>query len=206
MLPRVGRLLALLRPAPPRRTVTSLGPLAAAFNAKPSHLAGQFKLQWGQARTGLFGIDELATAQGFYELKARCIENASRLVQEACGPDRTRNVAVIFDDLSDELCRVADLAEFVRLAHPDAAMQDAATDACIAISGLVEELNTHLGIFNALKTSVERGDMFPESDVDPHVGSLFLQDFLQCGIHLPEAGRRQVTSPARPLRPGGGAE
>jgi len=176
----------------PHRTVTSLGPLAAAFNSKPSHLTSNFKLQWGQERTGLFGIDELSSSQGFYELKARCIEAASALVQEACSDNRTRNVAVIFDDLSDELCRVADLAEFVRLAHPEEAMQAAATDACIAISGLVEELNTHIGIYTALKRSVEEGDIFEESEVDRHVARLFLQDFQQCGIHLPESGRRQV--------------
>ena len=122
----------------------------------------------------------------------RCIENATALVNEACSKNRTRNVAVIFDDLSDELCRVADMAEFVRLAHPEPTMQEAATDACIAISGLVEELNTHLGIYGALKKSVEEGDLFPESEVDRHVARLFLQDFQQCGIHLPEAGRRQV--------------
>ena len=87
---------------------------------------------------------------------------------------------------------VADLAEFVRLAHPEQAMQEAATDACIAISGLVEELNTHLGIYTALKNSVEKGDLRPETEVDKHVAKLFLQDFQQCGIHLPELGRRQV--------------
>jgi hypothetical protein len=46
---------------------------------------------------------------------------------------RQRNVAVIFDDLSDELCRVADLAEFIRLAHPDPSFAHAAQEACIDI-------------------------------------------------------------------------
>ena len=81
-------------------------------------------------------------------------------------------MAVIFDDLSDELCRVADMAEFVRLAHPDPAVSHAAQEACIAISGLVETLNTHTGIYQKLKAAVENGDINPESSVDRHVGKV----------------------------------
>jgi len=113
-------------------------------------------------------------------------------VSEACDPDRKRNVAVIFDDLSDELCRVADMAEFVRLAHPDPAMATAAQDSCIAISGLVEQLNTHRGIYSALNTAVKEGDRFQETEVDKHVARLFLLDFRLCGIHLDDADRESV--------------
>ncbi len=55
-------------------------------------------------------------------------------------------MASVFDDLSDELCRVADMAEFVRVAHPDAKVRRAAEEACIDVSGLVEQLNTHLSV------------------------------------------------------------
>jgi intermediate peptidase len=45
----------------------------------------------------------------------------------------------IFDELSDTLCRVADMAEFIRVAHPDIQFAQAAENACITISGLVEK-------------------------------------------------------------------
>ena len=103
-------------------------------------------------------------------------------------------VARVFDELSDELCKVADMAEFVRLAHPDRAMAAAAENACIDVSGLVERLNTDVALFEALRQSVE-GDSdkdFTHEDVDKHVAKLFLLDFYQCGIHLPEAQRERV--------------
>ena len=39
---------------------------------------------------------------------------------------------------------------------------------------MVENLNTHLVIYTVLKQAVEKGDMYPESDVDKHVAKLFL--------------------------------
>ena len=144
------------------------------------------------AKTGLFQVPELVTSVGFAQIKDACLHTSESLVAEACNPERKRNVAVIFDDLSDELCRVADLAEFIRIAHPDEDFSLAAQDACIEVSALVEQLNTHVGIYSALRRSVEGGDRFPETEVDRHVARLFLQDFQQCGIHLGEAEREQV--------------
>ena len=75
-------------------------------------------------------------------------------MDEATSAGRTRLVARVFDDLSDELCRVADMSEFVRLAHPNVNFAAAAEDACITISGLVEQLNTHVGLYEVDISSI----------------------------------------------------
>ena len=70
--------------------------------------------------TGLFQFPELTSQEGFEELKDACSSRSQELVREAClpYPGRKRIVARVFDELSNELCRVADMAEFLRLAHP----------------------------------------------------------------------------------------
>ena len=40
-----------------------------------------------------------------------------------------------------------------------------------------------------MQNAVENGDRFTETEVDKRVAELFLQDFHQCGIHLPLADR-----------------
>ena len=100
-----------------------LSPLGSAFNTKNSGLKltllGEKKST--QTPTGLFGLDELQHPEGFGELQIDCLRTCDNLVKEAISApgSRQRIVSRVFDDLSDELCRVADLAEFVRLAHPD---------------------------------------------------------------------------------------
>lgn len=61
------------------------------------------------------------------------------LIEEATSKDRKRKMVEIFDELSDTLCKVADMAEFIRIAHPDEQYVRAAEDACITISGVVEK-------------------------------------------------------------------
>ena len=108
------------------RSVSSfLSPLGNAFNTKNSgiklSLLGASRSDPALLPTGLFGIKELGRPEGFGELENDCLRNCDSLVQEATSSpaSRQRIVAKVFDDLSDELCRVADLAEFIRLAHPD---------------------------------------------------------------------------------------
>ena len=52
---------------------------------------------------------------------------------------RTRKLVQVFDDLSDAICRVADLCEFIRIMHREAEFCYAAEDACIVMSGIVEK-------------------------------------------------------------------
>lgn len=63
----------------------------------------------GALLQGLFGNPLLADASGFYLLKEQAEIDSDALVREATSTKRTRNVVEIFDELSDVLCRVADL-------------------------------------------------------------------------------------------------
>ena len=83
----------------------------------------------------------LENASGFQVLQAEAISRTDELVNEAIDKqgNRSRKMVEIFDELSDALCRVADMAEFIRVAHPDSDYSQGAEEACIAISGVVEK-------------------------------------------------------------------
>ncbi|XP_049541158.1 mitochondrial intermediate peptidase [Anopheles darlingi] len=170
-----------------RRGVTTWSPLTTAFNTRPEK-----RINFTRNEVGLFGVPELTSYEGFYALKEKAIFKTDDLIEEATSATRTRKMVTIFDELSDTLCKVADLAEFIRLAHPVPNFCHAAEDACISISGIVEKLNTHKPLYRALKAVVEGGDRMETTDVDKHVASLFLFDFEQCGIHLKESDRQRV--------------
>ncbi|XP_023714977.1 mitochondrial intermediate peptidase isoform X2 [Cryptotermes secundus] len=119
-------------------SVSTWSPLATAFNTRPGR---KLNLSLIKDDAGLFGVPELRSHDGFYAMRERTVWETEKLISEACGPDRTRKMVEIFDELSDTLCKVADLAEFVRIAHPQAAHSQAAEDACVSISGIVESFS-----------------------------------------------------------------
>ncbi|XP_033761242.1 LOW QUALITY PROTEIN: mitochondrial intermediate peptidase-like [Pecten maximus] len=168
-----------------RRTLSTLSaPLASAFNSKPAKFNFNFR-----SGCGLFQIMELQDFSGFHILKDHAEVEVESLIEEITSSNRTKSVVTLFDELSDCLCRVADMADFVRVSHPDPLFAQAAEDACVYLSGIVEKLNTNPDIYNALKKAVEDGDVVPLDDQDKRVGQLFLFDHEQCGIHLPEDKR-----------------
>ncbi|KAL0901186.1 hypothetical protein ABMA27_006493 [Loxostege sticticalis] len=169
----------------PGRGVSTWSPLATAFNTRPTSRPIFDTLR---ERTGLFNKPELTSFEGFYDLKEQAIAATDRLIEEATS-NPTRPMVEIFDELSDTLCKVADLAEFVRIAHPQSHFAAAAEDACISVSGVVEKLNTHKGLYEALRDSVKRG-----TSGDQHLAELFLFDFEQSGIQLEEGPRKRVVA------------
>ncbi|CAH2102131.1 unnamed protein product [Euphydryas editha] len=168
-----------------RKHVSTWSPLATAFNTRPTSRPIFDSLR---ERTGLFNKPELTSFEGFYTLKEQAIAATDRLIEEATS-NPTRPMVDIFDELSDTLCKVADLAEFVRIAHPQSHFASAAEEACISVSGVVEKLNTHKGLYEALRDSVEKNTCG-----DRHLAELFLFDFEQSGIQLPDGPRQEVVA------------
>ncbi|KAH9628413.1 hypothetical protein HF086_015943 [Spodoptera exigua] len=167
------------------RCVSTWSPLATAFNTRPTSRPIFDSLR---DRTGLFNKPELVSFEGFFSMRDQAIAATDRLIEEATS-NPSRPMVEIFDELSDTLCKVADLAEFVRIAHPQSHFASAAEDACISVSGVVEKLNTHKGLYEALRDSVKRG-----TSGDQHLAELFLFDFEQSGIQLAEERRRRVVA------------
>ncbi|XP_003397437.2 mitochondrial intermediate peptidase [Bombus terrestris] len=171
------------------RSVNTWSSLATAFNSISKEKYG---FDFLKKETGLFGISELKTSEGFNILKDQAISQTDALITESLSQNRKRKMVEIFDDMSDTLCKVADLAEFIRVAHPEKQFVTAAENTCLFVSGIVEKLNTHRELYNALKHVVYNGDTRETSLVDKHVATLFLSDFELCAIHLPESIREKV--------------
>uniref|UniRef100_A0A8D0L1P2 Mitochondrial intermediate peptidase n=1 Tax=Sphenodon punctatus TaxID=8508 RepID=A0A8D0L1P2_SPHPU len=142
---------------------------------------------------GLFGVLELSSPEGFQEAQEKSLQETERLVEKACttppGPETVR----IFDQLSDALCRVADLADFVKIAHPDFAFREAAEDACRSIGTMVEKLNTDVVLCQSLKRLLDDKKLMDSLDPETRrVAELFMFDFEISGIHLDEEKRRRA--------------
>lgn len=113
------------------RNVTTWSPVGAAFNTKTQRRlnlmekngvcllfppSSMFKVSLAKVSwtlwfgvQGLFGVPELSSPGGFEVATKEALENTERLLEKACsGPPGAKTVEA-FDQLSDGLCKVADL-------------------------------------------------------------------------------------------------
>eukprot|EP00062_Callorhinchus_milii_P015274 gi/632965343/ref/XP_007898842.1/ PREDICTED: mitochondrial intermediate peptidase isoform X2 [Callorhinchus milii] len=171
-----------------RNVCTSWSQVAAAFNAKPSRRA-----DLSGKNVGLFGVSELSTPAGFQMVQEKALKETEELVEQACVTPPGPQTVKIFDKLSDSLCRVADLADFVKVAHPDPAFRHAAEDTCMTIGTMVEKLNTNIELCTSLKHLLDNKEIMDSLDPETRrVAELFMFDFEISGIHLDEEKVREA--------------
>uniref|UniRef100_A0A674JIF2 Mitochondrial intermediate peptidase-like n=1 Tax=Terrapene triunguis TaxID=2587831 RepID=A0A674JIF2_9SAUR len=142
---------------------------------------------------GLFGVPELSSPEGFQEAQEKALQETEQLVQKACTTPPGPQIVMIFDQLSDALCRVADLADFVKIAHPDFAFREAAEETCRNIGTMVEKLNTNIELCQSLKQLLANKEVMDSLDPETRqVAELFMFDFEISGIHLDEEKRKRA--------------
>ncbi|MEE6472662.1 hypothetical protein FKM82_009683 [Ascaphus truei] len=175
---------------PQRAVSTGWSPVGAAFNVKQ-----QQRLDVVSKSTGLFGVPELSSPEGFQIAQESALRKTESLVAEVCSTAPSAETVRIFDQLSDELCKVADLADFVKAAHPDPSFREAADEACRNIGTMVEKLNTNIELCQSLRNLLANKPVMDSLDPETRrVAELFLIDFEISGIHLDEEKRRKAVN------------
>uniref|UniRef100_A0A8K9XTD8 Mitochondrial intermediate peptidase n=1 Tax=Oncorhynchus mykiss TaxID=8022 RepID=A0A8K9XTD8_ONCMY len=165
-----------------RRNVTTWSPVGAAFNAKPHR-----RLELFEKNVGLFGVPELSSPAGFEVTTKRALKDTQELVDKVCSSPPGAVTVETFDQLSDGLCKVADLADFVKVAHPEPSFREAAEKTCIEIGTVVENGILH----NDSSLWTQKQGML--SNLNPFtVAELFMFDFAISGIHLDEKLRKEA--------------
>uniref|UniRef100_A0A8C2C489 Mitochondrial intermediate peptidase n=1 Tax=Cyprinus carpio TaxID=7962 RepID=A0A8C2C489_CYPCA len=171
------------------RTLTTWSPVGAAFNARVHRRLDIFH------QNGLFGVPELSCVEGFEVVQDRALQETQQLVEEACRCPPGVQTVEIFDKLSDSLCRVADMADFIKVAHPDPLYREAAERTCINIGTMVERLNTNVDLCKSLKDLLDNEEIFSKLDPETRrVAELFLFDFEISGIHLDKKKRKEAVN------------
>uniref|UniRef100_A0A8C9UAF9 Mitochondrial intermediate peptidase n=1 Tax=Serinus canaria TaxID=9135 RepID=A0A8C9UAF9_SERCA len=141
------------------------------------------------ALQGLFGVPELSCPEGFQEAQDKALQESEQLVQKACSTPPGPETVMIFDQLSDSLCRVADLADFVKVAHPDFAFREAAEEACRNIGTVVEKYARSVKKCCLLSNEAVLTGIYC---IFRRVAELFMFDFEISGIHLDEEKRKKA--------------
>ncbi|KAM6932902.1 mitochondrial intermediate peptidase-like [Xenentodon cancila] len=171
-----------------RRRVSTWSPVGAAFNARPHR-----RPQLSEKNAGLFGVPELTCPAGFQLATKTALQNTERLLRSAVTCPPGVDTVQCFDQLSDELCKVADLADFIKVAHPDPEYREAAEKTCIEIGTVVENLNTNVELCKSLKNLLEDPKIIAQLDSDTQrVAELFMFDFEISGIHLDDKLRKEA--------------
>ena len=91
-------------------------------------------------KTGLFGVKGLEDpVVGFGAVCKAAVRRSRDLIEEIRLSPPERKVVDRMDELSDDLCAVVDLAEFIRHVHPDQAVTAAAEETCLFIQNYFQE-------------------------------------------------------------------
>jgi mitochondrial intermediate peptidase len=150
------------------------------------------------ARSGLIGNTHLTSPRGFQRFAERSVAQCKKLVERTLAAETTeeyRRIPRDLDRLSDLLCRVIDLSDFIRSIHPSNDVAAAASAAYSLMFQYMNELNTTTGLNAQLRTAWETPEVHSQwNEEERMVAVLLMRDFAKSGIHLPAHQRQQFVS------------
>ena len=143
--------------------------------------------------TGLFNNRYLTRPEGFIEFAHMSLARARSIVDKVLGASTLEEYRVIvrdLDRLSDILCRVLDMADFVRVTHPDRKTQHMASAAYDMMYEYMNQLNTMTGLSDQLNKAMDNREVTSSwSEEEKMVAEVLRLDFAKSAVSLPKAAR-----------------
>ncbi|KAH8764476.1 mitochondrial intermediate peptidase [Hyaloscypha finlandica] len=147
---------------------------------------------------GLFQNRYLTEPRGFEDFANTTLRKAKKIVEKvlaASSADQYHRVVKDLDRLSDLLCRVIDISDFVRATHPDRRMQAAATRAYAMMFEYMNVLNTTTGLAKQLDIAIEQSSRMARwGEQEQMVAEILKRDFAKSAIDLPRAERERFVT------------
>jgi intermediate peptidase len=145
---------------------------------------------------GLFQNRYLTGPEGFERFANTSLKKARKVVDKVLAAktkEDYRGVVRQLDRLSDLLCRVIDLSDFVRATHPDVRIQAAATSSHSMMYEYMNVLNATTGLSEQL--NIAMGDESATwGEEEKMVGKILQRDFSKSAIHLPQDKKNRFVS------------
>ncbi|KAF3769032.1 zincin [Cryphonectria parasitica EP155] len=147
----------------------------------------------GKPRVGLFRNAYLTEPQGFLAFARVSLARAQTIVDKvlhASSLSEYQEMVRDMDRLSDLLCRVIDLSDFVRVTHPDRQMQSAASEAWGIVYQYMNQLNTTTGLNEQLGRAMENPEVTAAwTEEEKAVAEILRLDFTKSAVNLPQDAR-----------------
>lgn len=161
------------------------------FDAPSGRSFPKFSLK--KSNAGLFKNRYLTSPNGFLVFAQKNLERATRIVRHVLSASTVAEYQGIvrnLDRLSDLLCRVLDLSDFVRMTHPDLQFQQAAADAWSMVYQYMNELNTMTGLNDQLGKALSMPEVTAAwTEEEKIVADLLKMDFMKSAVNLPKESR-----------------
>ncbi|KAK3310584.1 uncharacterized protein B0T15DRAFT_518882 [Chaetomium strumarium] len=142
---------------------------------------------------GLFRNAYLKSPRGFLTYARVSLKKARAIVEKVLAASSVaeyRTIVRDLDRLSDILCRVLDMSDFVRVTHPDRATQRAAGEAYDLVYQYMNELNTMTGLNDQLAVAMADPQVTATwSEEEKTVAALLKLDFIKSAVNMPQKDR-----------------
>ncbi|KAI9793982.1 MAG: Mitochondrial intermediate peptidase [Candelina submexicana] len=145
--------------------------------------------------TGLFRNQYLTSPEGFGRFASITLQKCRKIVAKVLAAstlEEYKAIVMDLDRLSDLLCRVIDLSDFVRSNHPDRKIQKAASEAHALMFEYMNVLNTTTGLNDQLKVAAANPEISTTwSEQESLVAQILIKDFSRSAIDLPANDRQK---------------